>query len=174
MFKRSRGKRRRGLPSPALVIACVVLFAALGGGAYASGLLGPCGYAVCNAQLGTGSVNARNVKDRSLEQEDFSAAALQGLRAQPNYGAITQVNVSVDVPAGQVVFKVAVCPPGTVVLGGGGEIPQPTPDGNAFVDESFPSNGDGSNGGVDGWAVQFVNASAGPLTGRISASCGPA
>lgn len=166
---------RRWKPStPWLVIASAVLVAALGGGAYASGLLGPCGYAVCRAQLGTGSVDARNVRARALQREDFSSAAIASLTAQPRYSGVTQGTKTVTIPATSAALGVAPCPSGTVALGGGGQVAAKAPDGNAWIVETFPSNADGTEAGLIGWGVEFYNSGTSSVSGQIYVTCGPA
>jgi len=55
--------RRRRLPSPSLVIACIALFVALGGGAYAAA---------------TGSVTTREILNGTIRNEDFKDGTLRG------------------------------------------------------------------------------------------------
>jgi hypothetical protein len=55
--------RRRRLPSPALVIACVALFAALGGTSWA---------------LATGSITTREIQNGTIRNEDFKDGTLRG------------------------------------------------------------------------------------------------
>ena len=57
-------KLNRFLPSPALVIACVALFVAMGGSAYA---------------VATGSIDAREVKNYSLTGKDIKKNGLGGV-----------------------------------------------------------------------------------------------
>jgi hypothetical protein len=63
MPDRTGTRRRRRLPSPALVIACIALFAALGGGAYAAA---------------TGSVTTREILNGTIRNEDFKDGTLRG------------------------------------------------------------------------------------------------
>lgn len=58
-----RHRIRRRLPSPALVIACVALFAALGGTSYA---------------LATGSITTREIKNGTIRNVDFKDGTLRG------------------------------------------------------------------------------------------------
>jgi hypothetical protein len=60
--------RRR--PSPALVVAAIALFAALGGSAYALSITG--------ASVVNGSLTGADVKNRSLTQADLKGRALKG------------------------------------------------------------------------------------------------
>jgi len=57
-------KLNRFLPSPALVIACVALFVAMGGSAYA---------------VATGAINGREVKNYSLTGKDIKKDGLGGV-----------------------------------------------------------------------------------------------
>jgi hypothetical protein len=61
-------------PSPALVIACLALFVALGGGAYAAIRLPK--NSVGTAQLKKNSVTTTKVKDHSLLKRDFKTGQL--------------------------------------------------------------------------------------------------
>jgi hypothetical protein len=54
---------RRRLPSPALVVACVALFAALSGSAYA---------------LATGSITTREIQNGTIRNVDFKDGTLRG------------------------------------------------------------------------------------------------
>ena len=58
-----RPKRLKRLPSPALIVACVALFAALGGTSYA---------------LATGSIGSREIRDGSIRNVDFKDGTLRG------------------------------------------------------------------------------------------------
>jgi hypothetical protein len=60
--------RRR--PSPALVVAAIALFAALGGSAYALSITG--------ASVVNGSLTGADIKNRSLTQADLKGRALKG------------------------------------------------------------------------------------------------
>ena len=54
---------RRRLPSPAMIVACVALFAALGGTSYA---------------LATGSITTREIQNGTIRNEDFKDGTLRG------------------------------------------------------------------------------------------------
>lgn len=55
--------RLKRLPSPAMIVACVALFAALGGTSYA---------------LATGSIGSREIRDGSIRNPDFKDGTLRG------------------------------------------------------------------------------------------------
>ena len=57
-------KLNRMLPSPAMVVACVALFVAMGGSAYA---------------LGTGVIDGREVKNYSLSGKDIKKDGIGGV-----------------------------------------------------------------------------------------------
>jgi hypothetical protein len=67
-------KRFDRRPSPSLVIACLALFVALGGGAYAAVKLPR--NSVGTRQLKTGAVTSAKVKDHSLLAHDFKAGQI--------------------------------------------------------------------------------------------------
>ncbi len=54
-------------PSPALVIACIALFVAMGGVSYA---------------VATGSIDSRAIKDGSIRNKDFKNGTLRGQEAK--------------------------------------------------------------------------------------------
>lgn len=81
--KQATGAPRRR-PSAALVIACIALFVAVGGGAYAAG-------------LAKNSVSSKQVKDRSLVGKDLKADSLTG--AEVNEGSLGAVPVATNAGA---------------------------------------------------------------------------
>ncbi|HMJ01299.1 MAG TPA: hypothetical protein VK506_00060 [Conexibacter sp.] len=56
-------RKRRRLPSPALIISCIALFAALSGTSYA---------------LATGSITTREIQNGTIRNEDFKDGTLRG------------------------------------------------------------------------------------------------
>jgi len=58
-----RRPRLKRLPSPAMVVACIALFAALGGTSYA---------------LATGSITSREIRDGTIRNPDFKDGTLRG------------------------------------------------------------------------------------------------
>ncbi len=78
--------RSRFRPSPAMVVACIALFVALGGGAYAlngsntvqSDDLGP-GAQVKAADVADNAVNGANIADNSVTGRDVNESTLNGL-----------------------------------------------------------------------------------------------
>jgi hypothetical protein len=69
-------------PSPALVIALLALFVALGGPAQARRLIN-------GKEIRKGTVRSRQVKDHSLSTRDLSRAAVRSLRTTPNASITT-------------------------------------------------------------------------------------
>src|SRR4051812_29559024 len=69
-------------PSPALVVALVALFVALGGPAAAAGL-------IRGSQIKKNTITSRQIKNRSLSTKDLSRRAVRQLRITPA-GSITQ------------------------------------------------------------------------------------
>lgn len=69
-------------PSPALVVALVALFVALGGPARAASL-------ITGSQIKKNSITSKQVKNRSLSTKDLSRRAVRSLRITPT-GSVTQ------------------------------------------------------------------------------------
>jgi hypothetical protein len=69
-------------PSPALVVALIALFVALGGPAAAAGL-------IRGSQIKKNTITSRQVKNHSLSTKDLSRRAVRTLRVTPN-GSVTQ------------------------------------------------------------------------------------
>lgn len=67
---------RRRRPSPAMVVALLALFVALGGGAYAATRLPA--HSVGHRQLKRNAVTSANVKNGSLRARDLAAGVLRG------------------------------------------------------------------------------------------------
>ena len=73
-------------PSPALVIALLALFVALGGPAQARRLIN-------GKEIRKGTVRSRQIKDHSLSTRDLSRSAVRSLRQTPN-GSVTAVKLA--------------------------------------------------------------------------------
>jgi hypothetical protein len=69
-------------PSPALVVALIALFVALGGPAGAAGL-------IRGSQIKKNTITSRQIKNHSLSTKDLSRRAVRSLRITPN-GSVTQ------------------------------------------------------------------------------------
>ncbi len=162
------GGRMRRLPAPALVIACAALFVALVGGAYASGLGGPCGYLVCLNDIGPGQVNARVVRDRSLTATKLSPSLIGALRSQTDFKGVTYVHADGSVPAGSFAKVSVGCPGGKRVIGGGGTTT--VTQGPPFIKDTYPSSADGAAGNT-GWTVVFGNPGSAAAAVRVDAIC---
>jgi len=119
---------KRHTPSPAMIVALVALFVALGGAAYAGVTLSNnsvksatikngevktvdlANSAVTNAKLKNNAVNSAKVKNGSLEATDLSAAAQAALKGNAGPAGVTG-------PAGAPAVKLfaTVAAPGTLV-----------------------------------------------------------
>jgi len=74
-------------PSPALAIACIALFVAMGGVSYG---------------VATGSIDSREIKDGSIRNRDFKDGTLRGNEAKRNGfggGAIKESSLTEKIPA---------------------------------------------------------------------------
>ena len=95
-------------PSPALVIACIALFIALGGVSYG---------------LATGAINGREIKNNSVTAKDIRNGSLRGNEAKPDGfgGRVIDESTLGTVPFAQGVARAAVVnPAGQVVRERGG------------------------------------------------------
>jgi hypothetical protein len=73
-------------PSPALVVALIALFVALGGPAGAAGL-------IRGSQIKKNTITSRQIKNHSLSTTDLSRRAVRQLRITPN-GSVTQAKLA--------------------------------------------------------------------------------
>jgi hypothetical protein len=74
-------KRLRG-PSPAMFVACVALFVAMGGATYAVTSIAP--HSVRTKQLHNNAVTSPKVRDSSLTGADLATGAVTGANVQDN------------------------------------------------------------------------------------------
>ena len=137
-------------PSPALVIAILALFTALGSASYAAVRLGRGAVksrniapgAIKAAQIATGAVGKRaiatgavgtdEVRNGTLGRVDFRAGALPA-------STITVHSTTIKIVPNQNALVTASCPNGQRATGGGWNVPV----GNAPVQASFPSTANG-------------------------------
>jgi hypothetical protein len=157
-----RGRLR---PSPAMVVAFIALFVAIGGSSYAVTRLPAKSVgakqlrkgAVRTANLANGAVTGQKIKDGSLSATDIKLASLAGITvagathagAAGSLDKITYVSAPGGVPAAPppdmagnqptvVGGASATCPPGTFVSGGGVGV---TDNSVTSVVDSFPEPG---------------------------------
>ena len=151
-----RGRLR---PSPAMVVAFIALFVAIGGSSYAVTRL-PSG-SVGSKQLKKNAVTGAKVKNRSLTVADIKVASLAGVASAVSAASATHANAAagldkisyVNAPAGVpaapppdpagnqgtvVAGASATCPPGMFAIGGGVGVDDNT---NTSVVDSFPQPG---------------------------------
>jgi len=67
------------LPSPALIIACIALFGALGGGAYAAAT-----GSIDSREIKNNTVRGKDIKNGSIRNPDFKNGTLRGQEAKRN------------------------------------------------------------------------------------------
>ena len=149
-------------PSPAMVIACVALFASLTGTTYADVLNVPL-HSVGTAQLKANAVVSSKVKNRSLLAIDFKQGQLpagapgpKGDQGTPGVSGYEVVSARRDV-TNQLFNTVGVtCPAGKKALGGGGATAGGIiPGDGPYIIVSQPSL-DGT-----GWLVQTARGTDG-------------
>lgn len=139
-----------GIPSPALIVALIALFVALGSVSYAATQLKK--DSVGTKQLKKNAVNSTKVKNKSLKAVDFKPGQLpageqgpQGLQgAQGNTGQNGAPGISgyeritTEIPVSSTAAKTlfATCPGTKKVIGGGAKIFAAA--GQVILDESYP------------------------------------
>jgi hypothetical protein len=200
----SHEKRRRlRLPSPATVIAVTALLVALGGSAYAAGVL-PAG-SVGTAQLKRDAVISSKVRNHSLLAVDFRQGQLpagpqgpegpqgpagptgptgaagatgptgsSGSQGPAGFSSLSYVTASFGPnPAHSQYFGEAVCTGGQHVVSGG--VAADGDVGQQEINSSYPS--DGTNTATQGntaWTAWVDNLSAVQLGFTVYAICAPA
>ena len=179
-----RGRLR---PSPAMVVAFIALFVAIGGSSYAVTRL-PSG-SVGSKQLKKNAVTGAKVKNRSLTVADIKVASLAGVasavsaasathaNAAGGLDKITYINAPSGVPAAPppdaagnqpstIAGASATCPPGTYAIAGGVGVDDNT---NTSVVDSFPEPGGHA------WTARVDNNDPGAAHGfTVVAVCVPA
>jgi hypothetical protein len=169
---------RRLRPSPAMIVAFIALFVAIGGSSYAVTRL-PSG-SVGTKQLKKNAVTGAKVKNGSLTAADIKVSSLAGVASAANAANATNaghaaaaagldrvvyvnqpsaVGAATGDPANPTITiagAVASCPPGTFVVGGGVGVDDNT---NTAVVDSFV------NPGGHGWAARVDNADLGAAHG---------
>ena len=204
MTEGTNSRRRFRLPAPGTVLAVVALTVALGGTAYAAGVL-PAG-SVGTAQLKDGAVVSSKVKDASLLARDFKPGQLpRGARGpagdqgavgaqgptgpagpagaigpggpQGPAGFASLDYVSADFgpyPARTQYAGEASCTGGRHAIGGG-VISEGSNPGEQAVNSSYPTDGSGSgDSGTTAWTAYVDNLSAGTLGFTVFVICAPA
>src|SRR5215212_9641465 len=167
------------LPVPAMIIACVALVVALGGGSYAAGALPKKSVgtaqlqkkAVTAPKLRKDAVSAAKVKDGSLLAADFKAGQLPagpaGPKGDTGAAGIAQVTVRTsgysEIPANSQKGATAHCQAGELALGGGAS----SLVGVLTVD----SYHDGAYEAPNGWHVNLRNTNPTPATFTVEVVC---
>lgn len=115
-------------PSPALVVSCLALGLALGGTGYATVLNVPKN-SVGTAQLKTGAVTTKKVKDRTLLRTDFKPGQLpagpvgpQGPVGPPGISGLQRFDVVSASNSSSSKTAIASCPSGKRPVGGGARV----------------------------------------------------
>ena len=183
---------RRLRPSPAMIVAFIALFVAIGGSSYAVTRLPAKSVgskqirkgAVRTTHLAKGAVTGAKVKDGSLSGADINLASLSGVTpANATHAGVAggldrvvYVNQPASVgpatldaaqqPVPTIAGGSAACPPGTFVVGGGVGVDDFT---NTAVVDSFPQPGGHA------WIARVDNNDpGGPHGFTVAAICVPA
>ena len=143
-------------PSPALVVACIALFAAIGGTSYAA-------FSLPNGSVGTPQLKNKAVTNAKLAPTSVGYAKIvNGAVGLAKLG-VSQPATSVSVPANSRGTLTAACPSGTVVLDGGGGFPG--------VTGRYGLLSSSNTSGTTGWAVEGWNLTATSQTLVARAVC---
>ena len=126
--------------TPAVLLLVAALFLSAAGGAVAGGK-------ITRAQIKNGAVATKDVKDGSLAPRDLSAAAVGTLTYELEY--VVASSAATPVPQNAVTSISAVCPDGTVVIGGAVVFDGPA-DGTLVGSGPMPGN-------AVGWEVSVQN-----------------
>ena len=129
---------RPRVPTPALVISIIALFAALGGTSYA---------ALANGSVGTAQLRNKAVTNAKLGPTSVGKAKIRNGAVGLGQLAVSTPTGSVSVPANSRGTVSASCPSGTVVLAGGGGFPGVTTRFGLLQS----SNASGNSWLVEGW-----------------------
>lgn len=158
-------------PSPALVVACLALGLALGGTGYATVLNVPKN-SVGTAQLKTGAVTTKKVKDRTLLRADFKPGQLpagpqgaqgpQGPAGPPGITGLERVDVTTAPSSANSKSLVVNCPSPKKAVGGGARVL-----GNGASRVSIIANFPDSSGTQ--WDASAVEVSATAATWQLQA-----
>jgi len=173
-------KKFRRRPSPALVISIAALFLAASGTAVAASKL-----VSGNSIIKVNSLSGNRLKNDSVTGKQIAVSSLgtvpsaakantatsattattAGSAPISNVTYVTANNPSVSL-GNSPALVTASCPAGTTVIGGGGQVSDPT---DAYIMDTYPT-------GKTGWAVDFVNSGNGPSTisATVTAICAPA
>lgn len=143
-------------PSPAMVVALVALFAALGGSAYAA-------FTVTGKNVKNNSLTTKDVKNKSLLNKDFKAGQLPAGKDGKN-GATSVVVRSADFTTTGSVS----CGPGETATGGGVASIDTV---DAFVFTSRPLQTSGKPTGWFGEVRNKTNPTTVPETGTVYVLC---
>jgi hypothetical protein len=132
-------------PSPALVVSSIALGLALGGTGYATGLAVPKN-SVGTAQLKTGAVTTKKVKDRSLLKADFKPGQLpagpagpQGPAGPAGVSGLQRVDVTTSASSANSKSLLVNCPSPKKAIGGGARVLGPGSN-RVSITASFPDS----------------------------------
>jgi hypothetical protein len=135
-------------PSPALIVALIALFVALGGTGYAAATGSIDGREIKNSSIQSkdiknSSVTGSDVKNKSLTPGDFSGsvtgpAGAQGARGPAGLSGVERVAETVPNSSNNAKTHTVTCPVGKRVIGGGARIV--SGEGQVTLDESYPNS----------------------------------
>ena len=166
-------------PSPALVIACLALFIALGG----------TGYAATHLTSGQRSATASKAPKRGPRgpRGPKGPQGLQGVPGTPGapgkpgsdaFGALTYVEGPVNaIPKEEQASVSAQCPPGMRVVGGG--VSSSDEETGEDINSSYPGNAQGAPattgwfGFIDNYSTETQHAAAYAICAEVGKVSGP-
>jgi hypothetical protein len=153
-------------PSPAMVLAILALFVAVGGTAYAG------------VKLGKNAVKTKNIKNSAVTNSKIADGAITsskigaGQVAPSSLGSVVTRVVTTDLPDnGTLQRAIASCASGEKLIGGGANIGAVGSD--VSIQGSRPSTADGSapsdGDTFSSWQASAINAAGGTTSSSIRA-----
>jgi hypothetical protein len=169
-------------PSPSMVVAVIAVFLSVAGSAAAAKVI--TGKSIKNntitsSDIKNNSIKSGDVKNGSLVKKDFKKSQLPvgpqgpaGRNGTNGFGLVAyRVGPGADVDPNSQGQDEAICPAGTVVVGGGA-VSFSAVAGEQAINSSYPSDG-GGNGdpGTRAWIVYGDNNSGDPQVLQAYAVC---
>lgn len=168
---------KRSYPSPALVIACLALFVAMGGTGYAATQL-PSGQSLAQASKSSVKRGARGPRGPQGPQGPAGPQGIQGIPGAPGkagsnaFGALHYVTGGrFGIPAGEQRYIYAECEKGMDATGGG--VYDEAEELGADVNSSYPGNRE-AEPATTGWVIYIDNTTAKEQTAQAYVICAEA
>jgi hypothetical protein len=168
---------KRSYPSPALIIACLALFVAMGGTGYAATQL-PSGQGLATASKSAAKRGPRGPRGPQGPEGLQGLQGPQGIPGTPGkagsnaFGALHYVAGPLGgIPAGEQLYVTAQCASGEHPVGGG--VLSGAEGVGESVNSSFPGN-EGGEPATTGWVASVNNETAKEQTAQAYVICAEA